>query len=110
MNHIMPRLSLAYKELRALPQNLAAQFGQACIELDLSHNNFRSLRSLAGFAFLETLILDHNEIDHHVVFQHHPLLSTLWVNHNNIGNLPLFIGQVVLLQRLILLDAETHHR
>ena len=54
-----------------------------------------SLGSLNGFTALTTLVLDHNRINSHVIFQRHPNLLTLWVNHNEeIKNLAVFMDQV----------------
>lgn len=60
-------------------------------QLDLSHNNFKDLRSLAPFRNLELLVLDNNQIGAHVKLPLLPKLHTLWVNHNKIANLSVFI-------------------
>jgi hypothetical protein len=38
------------------------------------------------------LVLDNNEVSSHVTFPHLPKLHTLWLNHNKVENLALFIS------------------
>ena len=52
------------------------------------------LRSLRGFTGLGTLILDRNKITSHVVLPPLPQLEVLWVNHNRIANLAIFVEAV----------------
>lgn len=54
----------------------------------------RDLKSLDGLANLRTLVLDDNLLQSHVVFPQLPCLEHLWVNKNNIDNLPVFIETV----------------
>lgn len=54
----------------------------------------RDLRSLDGLSSLRTLVLDDNLLQSHVVFPLLPCLEHLWVNKNNIVNLPVFIEAV----------------
>eukprot|EP00045_Choanoeca_perplexa_P005785 m.48544 g.48544 ORF g.48544 m.48544 type:complete len:157 (+) comp13293_c0_seq2:57-527(+) len=88
----MPRLNIAYRNLAAIPQGLAQKFGEKCSELDASNNELTKLASLKGFVAIETLILDKNKLTSHITFQHHPRLRTLWINHNQIENLAVFIN------------------
>lgn len=37
-------------------------------------------------------MLDNNEVSSHVTFPHLPKLHTLWLNHNKVENLALFIS------------------
>ncbi len=116
----MSRLTLAYREYTALPQEVVQRFGGKLTELganwcqetaddlweifacgdlrlccaDLSHNAFAGLQSLAGLHALQTLVLDNNNLGSHVHFPALPQLHTLWVNHNRIENLAVFIQQV----------------
>lgn len=90
----MPRLTLAYRDYSELPHEVVRRFAGQLTELDLSHNRFSALQSLAGLAQLETLVLDNNAIATHVAFPHLPNLHTLWLNHNVVDNLALFIASV----------------
>lgn len=61
--------------------------------LDLTENNFNGLdmRFLSEFPNLKTLILDKNQIESKFLLPLMPSLETLWVNHNQIDNLSVFI-------------------
>ena len=52
------------------------------------------LRSLFELTNLTGLILDDNDITSHVVLPSLPKLELLWVNHNKITNLSIFIESV----------------
>ena len=54
----------------------------------------RDLKSLDGLVSLRTLVLDDNLLQSHMVFPPLPCLEHLWVNKNNIVNLPIFIETV----------------
>ena len=54
----------------------------------------RDLRSLFELTNLTGLILDSNNIASHVVLPSLPKLELLWVNHNKISNLSIFIESV----------------
>jgi hypothetical protein len=41
----MPRLNIAYRNLQAVPDGLAAKFGAKCTELDASNNELTKLAS-----------------------------------------------------------------
>ena len=56
---------------------------------------FRNIDALKDFGKLETLVLDKNQISSHTKFPNIPTLKTLWVNHNNITNLSVFIDKLV---------------
>ncbi|XP_064596496.1 leucine-rich melanocyte differentiation-associated protein-like [Liolophura sinensis] len=87
------RVSLAYQGFKEMPFEFAEFHGRTVEELDLSYNSLSDLRFLIGFDRLNTLILDHNIIDSHVKMPLSlPSLHTLWVNHNNIKNLAVFIS------------------
>jgi len=86
-------MTLAYREYSELPREVVARFADKLTELDLSHNNFQNLGSLSGLNQLEILILDNNALEK-CNFPHFPNLHTLWINHNRIENLALFIQQV----------------
>ncbi|EDQ84689.1 uncharacterized protein MONBRDRAFT_29997 [Monosiga brevicollis MX1] len=89
------RLNLAYRDLREVPPAIASKFGSECQELDLSHNQVRSVSSLTGFTKLHTLILDDNLLtEHNCQFRFHPELSTLYINKNKINNLGVFVEDV----------------
>jgi Leucine-rich repeat (LRR) protein len=62
--------------------------------LDLTENNFTGavdLRFLFEFTNLHTLILDKNQIQSNFTIPPMEQLTTLWVNHNRIENLAVFI-------------------
>ncbi|XP_019622647.1 PREDICTED: leucine-rich repeat-containing protein C10orf11 homolog [Branchiostoma belcheri] len=87
------QISLAYNELTEIPADFHKH--QDSLEiLDLSHNKISSLMPLMDFRRLNTLILDSNGLTSHVKFPPLPSLHTLWVNHNNITNLSVFIETV----------------
>lgn len=90
----MARLSLAYRDLEEVPVAIAQKYAPAAVDLDLSHNALRSLSSVQSFGQLRTLVLDNNELHSHVQWPFFPHLETLWINHNLISNLPLFIDKV----------------
>ena len=49
---------------------------------------------LHDFEKLNSLILDNNNLNSHVKFPYLSSLETLWVNHNSIFNLSVFIEMV----------------
>jgi hypothetical protein len=61
--------------------------------LDLTENYLTGtdLRFLSEFTNLKTLILDKNQIESKFLAPYMPHLETLWVNHNKIENLSVFI-------------------
>eukprot|EP00055_Hartaetosiga_balthica_P006607 m.21033 g.21033 ORF g.21033 m.21033 type:complete len:166 (-) comp5319_c0_seq1:373-870(-) len=89
------RLSLAHRDISDQPKELTADKMKQCRELDLSHNNFTSLHTFIGCENIECLVVDHNKLKSHVSFPHMPHLRRLWVNHNSIDNLVIFIDTIV---------------
>jgi len=75
-------------DLKLLPSNRAL-----IRTLDLTENNFDGLdfRFLNEFPSLKSLILDKNKIQSKILMPFMPNLETLWVNHNKIENLSIFI-------------------
>lgn len=90
----MAHLSLAYQDLEEVPVATANKYGPAVVDLDLSHNKLRSLSSIQAFSQLRALIVDNNELHSHVQWPFFPHLETLWINHNLISNLPLFVDKI----------------
>ncbi|XP_048739501.1 probable U2 small nuclear ribonucleoprotein A' [Ostrea edulis] len=86
------RKNLAYQDLEDIPAELAEHEGESLQEIDLTHNRISDLRFLIDFPRLRCLVLDHNCIESHVKITVAPNLQTLWVNHNKIRNLGLFIS------------------
>ncbi|XP_070554303.1 leucine-rich melanocyte differentiation-associated protein-like [Ptychodera flava] len=89
------RLSLAFQELTDLPPKCIRQYADTLEELDLSHNQFSEMRCLENFKRLDTLILDNNNVKSHTKFPPLNSLTTLWVNHNKIANLTVFVDNLV---------------
>eukprot|EP00056_Hartaetosiga_gracilis_P016639 m.5566 g.5566 ORF g.5566 m.5566 type:complete len:168 (-) comp4386_c0_seq1:416-919(-) len=88
------RLSVAHRGLSSQPKELTVEKMKLCRELDLSHNAFTSLHTLVGCERIECLVVDHNKLGSNVTFPHMPNLRRLWVNHNNIDNLVVFMDTV----------------
>ncbi|CAF0998689.1 unnamed protein product [Adineta steineri] len=85
------KLSFAYQGLDSIPDQLLP-YDKSIIEyLDLTENNLNDLRFLIDFSNLQTLIVDKNQINSHVKIPHLDKLHTLWINHNQITNLSVFI-------------------
>ncbi|XP_060062562.1 leucine-rich melanocyte differentiation-associated protein-like [Ylistrum balloti] len=89
------RQNLAYQSLTEVPTELIEQEGGRTAELDLTHNKISDLRFLIDYPQLTTLILDHNQIGSHVKMPSMNKLHTLWLNHNKITNLSTFIATLV---------------
>lgn len=83
--------NIAYRDLTELPQDLIQKTGKFVEELDLTSNRISDLRFLVEYHSLKSLVLDHNLVTSHVKLPDLPCLHTLWVNHNRIGNLSVFI-------------------
>lgn len=88
------RLSLAYKGIREMPDSLVAQYGPVVEEIDLTYNKISDFRFLTNFPKLTHITLDHNGIKSHVKFPEMEQMQLLWVNHNKITNLSVFISMV----------------
>lgn len=88
------RISLAYLNLPDLPPDIVNSYGDCVLELDLSHNRITDLKFLVDLPKLQSLVLDSNQISSHVKMPLSRDLHTLWVNHNKINNLGLFINTI----------------
>ncbi|KAH9512777.1 hypothetical protein Btru_038172 [Bulinus truncatus] len=88
------RVSVAYLDLVELPTDIIDQYRETLVELDISHNKFTDLRFLSELPRLQSLVSDHNQLTSHVKIPACPSLETLWVNHNKIHNLGLFITTI----------------
>lgn len=88
------RLSLAYQYHLQFPYQYIQKYGLQIKHLDLSHNLITDYRFLTDLPYLDTLIIDHNNINTHVKFPLCPQVLTLWVNHNRIGNIVTFIHTI----------------
>ena len=85
---------MAFKNLNQIDVKLFPQNPETIKTLDLTENNLtgaNDLRFLFEFPNLTTLILDKNQIGSKFIIPPMPLLTTLWVNHNKIENLVVFI-------------------
>ncbi|XP_045184903.2 leucine-rich melanocyte differentiation-associated protein-like [Mercenaria mercenaria] len=84
--------NIAYRDLTELPQDLIERTAKYVEELDLTANRISDLRFLIEYQSLKSLVLDHNFVTSHVKIADMPSLHTLWVNHNRIDNLSVFIS------------------
>ncbi|PAA86001.1 hypothetical protein BOX15_Mlig023296g1, partial [Macrostomum lignano] len=76
-------MSFCWQDLSQLPPDADA----AVTILDISHNHFRSLDSLAPLKQLKVLIADDNELDSQLRLPDLPHLETLSLNKNKISDL-----------------------
>ncbi|XP_046858496.1 leucine-rich melanocyte differentiation-associated protein-like [Xenia sp. Carnegie-2017] len=88
------RISLAYGECTEVPHRFVEKYGDSATELDLSYNKFFDMKSLSGFIKLNTIILDHNLLSARTTFPALDTVEILWVNHNQITNLSIFIETI----------------
>eukprot|EP00045_Choanoeca_perplexa_P001867 m.22117 g.22117 ORF g.22117 m.22117 type:complete len:266 (+) comp11204_c0_seq2:291-1088(+) len=86
-------LSCAFRDWVSLPAGLGERYGSLTRRLDLSHNAFTSLDSIAAFEKLEELILDDNSFRDGLTFPTElPSLHTLSLNKNQLENIePLLV-------------------
>jgi Leucine-rich repeat (LRR) protein len=91
---VVKRISLAYRDLAEIPQEIISEHSPAVEELDLSNNKINDLRCLVHFPKLHSLVLDRNELTSHIKLPFLPNLHTLWVNHNKVSNLSVFVENV----------------
>jgi len=88
------KLSFAFQNLNEMDLKLLPDNPSSISVLDLTENNFTGaidLRFLSDFINLHTLILDKNQIQSNFIIPFLDKLTTLWVNHNQIENLSVFI-------------------
>lgn len=64
--------------------------------IDLTENSLDDLRFLIDFPNLRTLIVDKNRLNSNVKIPRLDTLHTLWINHNQITNLSVFIQTLVI--------------
>lgn len=91
------KLSFAFQSLKSLDKSMMPDQTSHILVLDLTENNFtgsNDLKFLIDFPALKTLILDKNHIQANFNIPLMVNLSTLWVNHNKIENLVIFIEKV----------------
>ena len=92
------KLSFAFQNLSEIDQKMLPSNPERIRILDLTENNFvgsSDLRFLFSFTNLKTLILDKNLIQSNIKLPFLPNLETLWLNHNKIENLAIFIENLV---------------
>lgn len=87
------KLSLAFRDLHELNEKVLPDDTSNIRILDLTENNFNGadLRFLNEFPKLKTLIMDKNQLESKFLMPLMINLETLWVNHNKIDNLAVFI-------------------
>lgn len=92
-------MSFAFQNLSEISRDMLSTKSIQLIRiLDLTENNFNGksdLRFLFEFPNLKTLILDKNQIESHIKLPFLGNLQTLWVNHNRIENLAIFLQNIV---------------
>lgn len=93
------KLSFAFQNLNEIPRNLLPENLDQIEELDLTENNLNGsndLKFLFEFSNLKTLILDKNQIQSNIKLPVMKNLTTMWLNHNKIENLSIFIENLAL--------------
>ncbi|KAH3866456.1 leucine-rich melanocyte differentiation-associated protein-like [Dreissena polymorpha] len=94
MEEMTRRQNLAHQKLTEIPEDIVDRTAQLVEELDLSYNRISDLRFLLAYTKLQSLVLDHNCVTSHTQFPDMPHLHTLWLNHNKIQNLSVFISTI----------------
>ncbi|CAF2109728.1 unnamed protein product [Rotaria magnacalcarata] len=89
------KISYAYQGLNSIPDRFLPADKHIIEHIDLTENNLDDLRFLIDFPNLRTLIVDKNRINSNVKIPHFDMLHTLWINHNQITNLSVFIQTLV---------------
>uniref|UniRef100_A0A4W5L4W0 U2A'/phosphoprotein 32 family A C-terminal domain-containing protein n=1 Tax=Hucho hucho TaxID=62062 RepID=A0A4W5L4W0_9TELE len=88
-------LSFAYQGLLEIPYEVILAQRDTLEVLDLSYNLLEESPALLGeLERLSTLILDCNSYSSHVKFPYMPSVTTVWINKNKIGNLPIFVEEI----------------
>ncbi|XP_028297648.1 uncharacterized protein LOC114459656 isoform X2 [Gouania willdenowi] len=88
-------LSFAYQDLTEIPYDAVLAQSASLEVLDLSYNLLHQSPALLGkLEKLSTLILDSNNFTSHVKFPFMPSITTVYINKNNISNLPVFVEEV----------------
>jgi hypothetical protein len=92
------KFSLAFRNLDEISDEVLPNDKESIRVLDLTENNLNGLNDLKflrDFPQLKTLILDKNQIQSNMRMPiQMPNLTTLWLNHNRIENLSIFIEQL----------------
>ncbi|KAJ8385250.1 hypothetical protein AAFF_G00191270 [Aldrovandia affinis] len=88
------RLSFAYQGLTEIPYECILEQRDTLEVLDLSYNMLEDPALLGELELLSTLILDCNNYNSHVKFPYMPSITTVWINKNKIGNLPIFVEEI----------------
>jgi Leucine-rich repeat (LRR) protein len=81
--------------LDSIPERLLPIDKHIIEYLDLTENHLDDLRFLIELPNLRTLILDKNRINSNVKIPRLDMLHTIWINHNQIANLSVFIQTLV---------------
>lgn len=90
-NQAEKKISFAYQGLDSIPEHVLPADKHNIEYLDLTENNLDDLRFLIDIPNLRTLILDKNRINSNVKIPRLDMLHTIWINHNQISNLSVFI-------------------
>lgn len=90
-NEAEKKISFAYQGLDTISERSLPSDKHIIEYLDLTENNVDDLRFLMELPNLRTLIIDKNRVNSNVKIPRLDMLHTLWINHNQIANLSVFI-------------------
>ncbi|GAB6033643.1 hypothetical protein CHUAL_013706 [Chamberlinius hualienensis] len=82
------------QECSSMPDPISLRYGESCRRLDLTFNNFSSLKFLKHFVNLEELIVDNNNLDDNLRLPVMPKLRTFSLNKNKVKDLETFLDKV----------------
>lgn len=85
------------KDLAEVPLDVAVSSGPSAKTLNLTENRFCPPGNLQHFKVLEQLVLDNNNISSLEGFPCMPSVTTLWINKNQISDLPELADQLLAL-------------
>lgn len=89
-------LSFAYHTIDQIPMNIVKHSSSINIlKIDLTETGIKNLENIQYFKKLQTLVLDKNNLVDIKTLPNLPNLNTLWVNNNNISDLPEFMDIIV---------------
>lgn len=90
-------VALLEKDLSEVPLDVAVSSGPSAKTLNLTENRLCPPGNLQHFKVLEQLVLDNNQLTSLEGFPCMPSVTTLWINKNQISDLPELADQVLAL-------------